>query len=465
VRLSIKTKIFLACASTIGLVVWLIGFLVQSQESVAGLMEEMIQKNMAAMRMAEQIKYNFVLYDDLVFRYLFTEDKTLLAEGRRVRDRVHGGIHQMKVLTKGQTEQELLAEIEEETSRYDEDVKRLLDLYAFSTEDQKKDVVDLIRSIESGGALRRMSVREKQKQVLALQSAEGRARLTRLYSQCEKLVDISRSKLEDAQQRVRDTVEKTRSTALVSGGAVVLGSALVGLILAVSLLSPLKNLLRGVKKVTAGELNLELPVEGSDEVGRLTGEFNTMTRYLREKQERLTNETITDSLTELYNFRHFQTHIREEISRAARYNHPFALLILDIDHFKHYNDTNGHQMGNVLLKQLAGALKETLRQEDFIARYGGEEFVVVLPETDASSAHVAADRLRQAVEQADFPGGHAQPQGRLTVSVGGAMFPLDGSTAISLLENADRALYSAKGLGRNRVVWASESGVLKGESL
>jgi diguanylate cyclase (GGDEF)-like protein len=194
-------------------------------------------------------------------------------------------------------------------------------------------------------------------------------------------------------------------------------------------------------------------VEGSDEIGRLTHEFNAMARILREKQERLTNETITDSLTGLANFRYFQTQLKEEISRAARYQHKFVLLLIDIDHFKHFNDTNGHQMGNVLLKQLADTLRETLRKEDFIARYGGEEFVVILPETDQSKARVAAERLREAVAHAEFPGGQGQPGGRLTISVGGAVFPADAEVPGRLIEKADKALYAAKNAGRNRVAW------------
>ncbi len=452
-RFSIKAKILLAGLSTVTMVAWLTGFVLKAQKDLAGAMEEMIQKNMAAMRMAEQIKYNFVLYDDLVFRYLFTDDKVLLTESGRVRDKVHGWIRQMKNVTPGQTEQELLQDLEEETSRYDRDVQLLLDTYRFSTEDQKKNVLQLIQALETGEAAT-PTVRQSQKQVLALLSAEGRARLTRIYSQCEKLVDISRSKLEDAQVRVEETVRKTENTALLAALAVLVATMAVAVLLAMSLLSPLQNLLKGVQKMTAGDLNLELPVESADEIGRLTHEFNTMARNLQEKQQRLLAETITDPLTELSNLRFFQARIKDEIIRATRYKHPFALIILDIDHFKHFNDTQGHQMGNVILKQVAQTLKETLRREDFIARYGGEEFAVLLPETDGANARGVAERLRQAVEQADFPGQKDQPGGHLTVSLGGAMFPADASVAASLIERADRALYAAKAAGRNRVVWA-----------
>lgn len=455
-RLPIKAKISLASLITVSLVAWVVGFMLSAQQSLVSLMDVMIQKNMAAMRIAEQIKYNAVLYDDLVFRYLLTNDRVLFNESGRVRDKARAWLGQMKVLCKGETEQELLAEIEDEISKYDRDVKALVTASQFKTEDQKRSVTQLIKSLETGeGAIPR-SPGQSHQQTLALLSAEGRARLTRIYSQCEKLVDISRSKLEDAQARVRETVEKTELTALAAAGAVIVATLLVAFVLAMSLVNPLKRLLSGVQKVTTGEFNLELPVDGSDEIGRLTREFNTMARNLEEKQQRLVTETITDSLTELHNFRYFQTHLKDEISRATRYKHTFALLIIDIDHFKHFNDTNGHQMGNVILKEIATTLKETLRREDFIARYGGEEFVVILPETDKVHALPVAERLRNAIEQSDFPGREKQPLGKISVSIGAAIFPEHGGVPTRLIEAADKALYAAKAAGRNKVVWADE---------
>jgi diguanylate cyclase (GGDEF)-like protein len=457
VRLSITAKIALASLATLSLVLGLVGFLLRAQTELADRMSEMVEKNMTAMRLAEQVKYNFVLYDDLVFRHLFTDDRSLLTERARVRERVVGYMSQMRTAAPGGTVLEILAEVEQEIGRYDEDVRRLLATYSFETEDQKKGVVQLIRSLESPEGAAPASLRRSQRQTLAALSADGRARLTRIYSRCEELVDISRARLEDAQVRVASSVEQTERTVLQAGAAVVAAVALVAFLLARSLLVPVQNLLQGVQRVTAGELQLELPVEGSDEVGRLTHEFNTMTRHLAENQRRLVTETITDPLTELHNLRYFQAHLKDEISRATRYKHPFALLVLDIDHFKHYNDTAGHPMGNVVLKQVAATMREVLRREDFVARYGGEEFVVLLPETDGANARQAAERLRQAVEQSDFPGMQSQPLGRVTVSVGGAVFPRDATVASQLVERADKALYAAKAAGRNRVVWAEDS--------
>jgi hypothetical protein len=241
-RLPIKSKIALAALITVALVVGLIGFVVRAQRELADLMDVMIRRNMAAMRLAEAIKYDFVLSDDLIFRSLLTGDPLLLSESQRLRDKVHDTVRRMKELALGLTEEELLTEIEGETSRYELDVKRLLDTYTFKTEEQKKNVVNLIKSIESGAGTTTAPIRQTQQQTLALLSAEGRARLTRIYSQCEKLVDISRAKLEEAQARVQGTVQETRRAALLAGSTVAGASLLVSFLLALSLLGPLKTL-------------------------------------------------------------------------------------------------------------------------------------------------------------------------------------------------------------------------------
>ncbi|MBD3272655.1 MAG: diguanylate cyclase, partial [Elusimicrobia bacterium] len=112
-------------------------------------------------------------------------------------------------------------------------------------------------------------------------------------------------------------------------------------------------------------------------------------------------------------------------------------------------------MGNVILKEISSILRDSVHREDFVARYGGEEFVVILPETDKNGAKAAAERLRSAIEQSQFPGEQNQPKGKITISIGGAIFPRDSQAGKALLEKADKALYKAKAEGRNRVIWAS----------
>ncbi len=161
---------------------------------------------------------------------------------------------------------------------------------------------------------------------------------------------------------------------------------------------------------------------------------------------------MTDELTSLNNHRHFVNLMREEMKRAMRYNRPMSVMLIDIDNFKHYNDTHGHLRGNEVLKGVSGAMRESIRNIDILARFGGEEFSVILPETDGTEAVKCAERIRKAVEKTPFYGEKRQPLGRLTVSIGVAAFPDDAKSESTLLDRADKALYRAKREGKNRVV-------------
>ena len=159
---------------------------------------------------------------------------------------------------------------------------------------------------------------------------------------------------------------------------------------------------------------------------------------------------VTDELTQLYNFRHFKETFTREFRRARRYNHSLSLLMCDIDHFKNYNDTNGHEAGNEVLKKIAEIMRGSLRGVDFVARYGGEEFVIVLIETPKGRAVRFAERLRKKIEEEVFPFQEKQPKGNLTITIGIAGFPEDTAIAEELIDRADQALYRGKEGGRNR---------------
>jgi diguanylate cyclase (GGDEF)-like protein len=132
------------------------------------------------------------------------------------------------------------------------------------------------------------------------------------------------------------------------------------------------------------------------------------------------------------------------------------LILLDIDNFKHYNDTNGHQLGDEILRGVSRVLAKSVRSSDLAARYGGEEFVVVLPETRKDMAAVIAEKMRRAIQESDFPKADTQPLGYVSASFGVATFDEDAESGESLLKAADECLYRAKDLGRNRVVRAEE---------
>jgi len=161
-----------------------------------------------------------------------------------------------------------------------------------------------------------------------------------------------------------------------------------------------------------------------------------------------------DPLMGLFNHRYFQEHLQEEIIRAARFKHPLSLIMIDLDHFKKFNDTHGHPSGDQVLRQLANLIKSHIRKVDIPARYGGEELAIILPETDKAGAAVLAEKLRRAVENNLFFDDKQKVLSHLTISLGVASYPEDAQTREELVEKADQALYRAKSLGRNRVVLA-----------
>ena len=170
----------------------------------------------------------------------------------------------------------------------------------------------------------------------------------------------------------------------------------------------------------------------------------------------LEQENIADPLTGVYNRRHLDSRLNEEVSRSRRHGLPLSVLMLDIDHFKRVNDEHGHQVGDQVLVQFAALLKQQLREPDVAARYGGEEFVVIAPQTTRNDAVTLAERLRARVESAVFRVTDAAPPGkkleiRLTCSIGVAELSEAIGRADTLLHCADQNLYSAKHAGRNRV--------------
>lgn len=180
-------------------------------------------------------------------------------------------------------------------------------------------------------------------------------------------------------------------------------------------------------------------------------------RLRREREEtralrrHLAELAITDPLTGLFNRRHFEEILKDEVVRIRRYGGSCALAMLDLDFFKNYNDTLGHLAGDEVLRDLAQMLRRHIRVTDVLARYGGEEFGLIMVNTPKEDAVKAMDRLRGLIEAYPFRGGNIQPSGRLTVSVGIAGCPEDSTDLEELIRRADAALYTAKRGGRNQV--------------
>jgi two-component system, cell cycle response regulator len=233
--------------------------------------------------------------------------------------------------------------------------------------------------------------------------------------------------------------------------AVGLGIAVtVGMALSRSVLRPLRGLKRGAERFGAGDLSFRVQPIGHDELAQLAGTFNTMADKLAQSQALLRELSTHDSLTGLVNYRELHRLLADEAERSRRYGRPFALLMLDIDHFKTINDTYGHLAGDKALRALAALVRGEVRPTDVVARYGGEEFVLVLPETAGPGAMILAERLRARVAAHAVAVTGDRPIS-MTVSIGVASYPDGAKSVQKLLSAADQALYAAKSAGRNRV--------------
>ncbi len=221
-------------------------------------------------------------------------------------------------------------------------------------------------------------------------------------------------------------------------------------------MGPILAVTRALEAVHAGNRDVDggpraLFVE-LDAIGRAVERYAGVLRELRESNEKLHGLSMRDGLTDLANRRHFDRELEREASRARRNGRPLSLLMLDVDHFKVFNDSHGHMAGDACLAMVAGVLREAARRPgDLAARYGGEEFALLLPEVDPAEARAVAERVRTAIEALRVPcmGGE---KARVTISVGVAT--LDAGWAEperELLRAADDALYKAKSEGRNRV--------------
>lgn len=220
----------------------------------------------------------------------------------------------------------------------------------------------------------------------------------------------------------------------------------VGYRLGSLIVRPLDRLTTAAAQISTGNLSVGLPATGAGEVGYLTSVFNDMVDSLRTSRTELERLSTTDPLTGLFNRRHLMKLLGDEVVRARRHNHLFSILMVDVDHFKEYNDSHGHQAGDQVLQRVGAVLKESTRGSDFAARYGGEEFLVLLSETGVDGAKLAAERIRQRMRTQPMNGRN------VTVSVGLASFPSHGDTGEAIIARADAALYEAKRAGRDRVM-------------
>jgi diguanylate cyclase (GGDEF)-like protein len=262
-------------------------------------------------------------------------------------------------------------------------------------------------------------------------------------------------------------------------------SLLAGLLtrhIAAKLIRPIERLVGAAEQLSRGEEHVELPESSAhDEISALTQSYRQMMGRLDDRARRLEesrgqveeanqrlriqNEelqclaevleqlSITDGLTKLHNHRFFQEHLRREMKRADRRSEPLSLILVDIDHFKRWNDRLGHAAGDQILRRVAEVMTRLIRESDLLARYGGEEFALIAPNTSYVGALQLAEKIRSTISDTRFVIAPPSERQALTVSVGVALYRSDQG---ALFNDADRALYSAKKLGRNCVVSAED---------
>ena len=200
------------------------------------------------------------------------------------------------------------------------------------------------------------------------------------------------------------------------------------------------------------KLELLARVKSLIRIKHLHDELELKIKELETTQKKLYQLAITDGLTELFNYRYFNEELAHELTRAVRHNLNVSVAMLDIDYFKNYNDTNGHPAGDKVLRTIAKLLRTNIRKIDVAARYGGEEFALILIETNKESAAIVANKIKKLVEEFPFAHQETQPNGKLTLSMGVATYPLDTQNPDELVTIADKRLYKAKAQGRNKVI-------------
>ena len=264
--------------------------------------------------------------------------------------------------------------------------------------------------------------------------------------------------------------------------AIVLIVGVAGFRIAVSIVRPIEALSQAASRISDGEKDVAIPeVRSRDEVGVLTRAFSAMTQrltrnaaelelshtalelangQLQEQNDELSrvNEvleqlSITDGLTKLHNHRHFQEVLLRECKRTERSGRPLALVLIDIDRFKHWNDRLGHAGGDEILRRMAEVLTEMVRDTDTLARYGGEEFALIAPNTDLEGARLLAEKIRARVAETRFLLDLPSEREPVTVSIGVSLYQGD---RVRMFHAADRALYLAKESGRDCVMTEAE---------
>lgn len=272
-----------------------------------------------------------------------------------------------------------------------------------------------------------------------------------------------------------EPVLNARARVWISVVFVVAGFMLVAYKIIKSLMSPIRSLALAACRINEGLVGVKIAKGADDEIGIMIDTFNDMAKtitlskaeleyknkilntqndQLHEMNLKLEELSVTDGLTGLFNHRHFWNILNTELTRANLYKGNLALVLIDLDDFKRVNDQFGHAVGDLLLRDVAGTFKKTIRETDIVARYGGEEFAILLPDTDLKGVRMVAEKLRESVEAMRFKVPETDITISVTISIGVSVFH---GNRREFFNDADRALYLSKSEGKNRVNYALQS--------
>ena len=243
-------------------------------------------------------------------------------------------------------------------------------------------------------------------------------------------------------------------------------ACLVGLVLVISLwlfrtfmFKPLAAIQDDIDRIKQGDITRNLSEKGFSEIAVLSEAFNEMKAQVHERTQDLERLTAQDPLTGIANRRYFDESLRREYHESYRRRNPISLLLIDIDFFKRFNDSNGHLAGDACLQAVTGAISAVVtRPSDVVARYGGEEFAVILPSTPVEGMKIIAGHIQDAIRSASIPHDDSPISDAVTLSIGGcSIIPTDHDRMTALVDEADKALYQAKDAGRNQSVFSKKS--------
>jgi len=274
----------------------------------------------------------------------------------------------------------------------------------------------------------------------------------------EVLVNSYRIHAERVTARVNRTEDIGKCVSLAVPSTTILLSILLVITMGRTVISSVGTLVSATRTMAGGDLSKPIGLKTGDEFGEIANAFEEMRKELRQKEQKLEQLSLTDSLTGLFNRRYLGVKLEEEIARAKRFHHLLSVVFIDIDSFKKYNDHYGHLEGDKVLKGLAVAVLNNIRDKiDTACRYGGEEFLLIVPESSTLQALAVSERILQGFSSKPFlpkdPGGGDDPGPvHVTFSAGVATLKDHEDDSEKLLHRADQAMFQAKAQGKNRIV-------------